>query len=112
MKVIINFSHPLTEDQRAYLNGKLGPFDEIRKLVQFDLSADSLRNQVFSVFQEALEECGGIGNVAAIVPPSLSAAAYWVAVEVALCGLTDIPAVWLRRDGDGVPPRFVVGGVE
>jgi len=108
MKYVLNFAHPLTKDQREEIERQVGAFFEIHQPAQFDMNASNLREQVQRLVWPTYNELGGHENVVAVIPPSLAIAAYWTALEIN----AGIPAIWLRRDGDTVPPRFVVGGIE
>ncbi len=104
MKKLLNFSHPLSAETLAQLRERLGEFEYQQVQCQFDLNArDTLRSQVENVIPEDVAPV----DVVAIVPPSLSAAAF----AVGQWATPDTPFVWMTRTND-LPPTFVLGGVE
>jgi hypothetical protein len=113
MKTLLNFSHPLSVETLAQLHKRLGEFEYRQVRCQFDLNArETLRAQVEAVIPDDIAVC----DVVAIVPPSLSGAAFVVGQIFSKCprrnGLADrIPFVWMTRTED-LPPTFVLGGVE
>ncbi|KRT69417.1 MAG: hypothetical protein XU15_C0011G0099 [candidate division NC10 bacterium CSP1-5] len=108
MNCVINFSHPLTEYQYKDLSEQLGHFTEVYKPVQFDMVTGNLRREVETLLNDTVQD---ISEIVAIIPPKLSVAAYWMALEMEALGWHNVPAVYFIHDSS-VPPQFVVGGVE
>ncbi len=105
MKTLLNFSHPLSAETFVQLRERLGDFEYRQIHCQFDLNArDTLRAQVENIIPEDVAPI----DIVAVVPPSLSAAAYWVGQWLAMA---EVPAIWMTRTSD-LPPTFVLGGVE
>ena len=113
MKYVLNFRHPLRADQRVHLSTLLDqPFVEICREAHFDAARPDFDMQVTEMCLASAHDAGGGGNVIAIVPPGLGAAAYivgrWFRQEA-----PQARVVWFyREDSPDMPmARWIIGGI-
>ena len=101
MKIIVNFSHPLSAEAKAQLQERIGSFEEIQVEVQLDLDRD-LTSQVEDILYSdiVLENQPNF-----VLPPQFAAAAYLFGQH-----FDGVPAIWVKCEG--TPPRWVLGGIE
>lgn len=111
--LILNYSHPLTDDQQTQLEHLIEqPINEVRQIpVQFDQQAD-FASQVESLIEAAhLSPTEWQTQPLLVVPPALNFIA--IALLAELHGLMGYfpDCVRLRPVGQARPPRFEVAEV-
>lgn len=110
--LVLNYSHPLTSEQRAQLEALVGEPLEVR-----DLAAHLDLAQPFAEHAVALADAAGLSAEAwqttplLIVPPALNVAALALIAELhGRCGYFP-PVVRLRPVPNALPPRFEVAEI-
>lgn len=110
--LVLNYSHPLTSEQRAQLEALVGEPLEVRDLAtHLDLA------KPFAEHAVALADAAGLSAEAwqttplLIVPPALNVAALALIAELhGRCGYFP-PVVRLRPVPNALPPRFEVAEI-
>lgn len=108
MKTLLNFAHPLSEEIISDIETEVGEFiEEIRVPCQLDLNRD-LRGQVADL--EAGPHGVRLQEADMFIAPALSSAAAILTRDHLVAGMPPPLVVWLKREG--IPPEFVLGGIE
>ena len=108
MKTLLNFAHPLSEKANAQIQAIEGDFEEIIVKCQLSFEGKSLEAQVADI-----EASAPIRLIQAdlVVPPAFAGAAYLLAQGHLVRGSDRKPkSIWLKKEG--IPPKFVLGGIE
>jgi hypothetical protein len=107
MKRLLNFSHPLTPEVRAEIEAIEGPFEEIIIPLHLDLERD-IDGPIADI--EAGDHDIFLQEADLVIPPAMGVAAYLLAARNLSSAYPQPKVVWRKKVG--VPPRFVLGGIE
>lgn len=109
MKTLLNFAHPLGEKAKAQIKKLEGEFQEVQVRCQLDFEGKSLDAQIADIEASAPVR---LMNADLVIAPAFSAGAYLLAQSHLISGADNKPKlVWLKNAG-GMPPQFVLGGIE
>jgi len=109
--LVVNFSHPLTAEQKGQLEAQCGPFDVQAVKCQFDISALFAPQVVAFADQVGLSPDDWQAERLMVLLPALAPAAALMLVELhGRCGYYP-PVVRLTQRQGAVPPVFDVAEV-